>query len=98
MTSIKRNGRNLFLVTCVQSLPGAEKTEIVPTPDEDLGAGPEVPPSEDADTIEAFRVLAGDEDTEHLKTLLRRIEEKMETDLAPVLLAPDSDKAHRAAS
>ncbi|CAM6094776.1 unnamed protein product [Calypogeia fissa] len=79
-----------------ETLPVPEKTDIGATSDDATIIGAEIPPSEDADTIDAFRILVGDEDTEQLKNLLKRIEEK-ESELTPVFLAPDSDKAHRAA-
>lgn len=60
---------------------------------------PEVPVVEDANHLEAFKALVGEEDAMQLEGLLAKIAENKELkDLAPILLAPDSDKAHRAAS
>ncbi|KAG6547822.1 hypothetical protein Mapa_010639 [Marchantia paleacea] len=59
---------------------------------------PEKPVVEDANHVEAFKALVGEEDASQLEGLLAKIAENKELkDLAPILLAPDSDKAHRAA-
>jgi hypothetical protein len=83
-----------MFLSYIQNAPAAEMTENGTS---DTTA-PEVPPSENAEAIAAFGALVGIEDTEQLLTLLRRIEAKEENVTDPVLLAPDSDKAHRAAS
>jgi tRNA pseudouridine13 synthase len=48
--------------------------------------------------IEAFKALAGESNTELLEKLLAGIVGGNSEAVSPVLLSPDSDKSHRAAS
>ncbi|KAG8068084.1 hypothetical protein GUJ93_ZPchr0005g16303 [Zizania palustris] len=67
--------------------------ECVDVKEEDKAA-----PSADADhsqALESFRALCGDADCDALKGLLERVSGGGESDVSPVILSPDADKAHR---
>lgn len=58
-------------------------------------------PSADADhslALESFRLLCGDTDCNALKGLLERASAGGDSDVMPVILSPDADKAHRSVS
>ena len=58
-------------------------------------------PSADADhsqALESFRALCGDADCEALRGLLERAAAGGDSDVSPVILSPDADKAHRSVS
>ncbi|XP_072952200.1 multisubstrate pseudouridine synthase 7 [Typha angustifolia] len=46
--------------------------------------------------LESFQSLCGDVDAQALKGILEKISSGMESDIAPIILSPDSDKSHRA--
>jgi len=55
-------------------------------------------PSAEADhsqALESFRSLCGDADCNALKGLLERVSAGGDSDVSPVILSPDADKAHR---
>jgi tRNA pseudouridine13 synthase len=57
--------------------------------------------SADADhtkALESFRVLCGDADCDALRGLLERMSAGSDSDVSPVILLPDADKAHRSVS
>lgn len=51
-----------------------------------------------ASEIELFRSLAGDSDAECLKVLIDQVASGVQGDISPVVLSPNSDKAHRTVS
>jgi tRNA pseudouridine13 synthase len=58
-------------------------------------------PSADSDhsqALESFRVLCGDADCDALRGLLERMSAGGDSDVSPVILSPDADKAHRSVS
>ncbi|XP_066364846.1 multisubstrate pseudouridine synthase 7-like isoform X1 [Miscanthus floridulus] len=68
-------------------------TECVDVNEEDKAA-----PSAEADhsqALESFRSLCGDADCNALKGLLERVSAGGDSDVSPVILSPDADKAHR---
>ncbi|KAG2618263.1 multisubstrate pseudouridine synthase 7-like [Panicum virgatum] len=68
-------------------------TECVDVKEEEKAA-----PSADADhsqALESFRALCGDADCEALRGLLERAAAGGDSDVSPVILSPDADKAHR---
>ncbi|XP_066362055.1 uncharacterized protein [Miscanthus floridulus] len=68
-------------------------TECVDVNEEDKAA-----PSAEADhsqALESFRSLCGDADCNALKSLLERVSAGGDSDVSPVILSPDADKAHR---
>ncbi|XP_050225541.1 multisubstrate pseudouridine synthase 7 [Mercurialis annua] len=50
-----------------------------------------------ADEIEAFRLIAGDDDTQRLEAFITEFNEDNSKNMSPIVLSPDSDKAHRTA-
>ena len=48
--------------------------------------------------IESFRELAGDSDTERLDAFISQVNSGSEDGVSPIVLSPDSDKAHRTVS
>ena len=77
------------------SLPNAE-LQCVDVNEEDKAA-----PSAEADhsqALESFRSLCGDADCNALKSLLERVSAGGDSDVSPVILSPDADKAHRSVS
>ncbi|XP_062231827.1 multisubstrate pseudouridine synthase 7-like isoform X2 [Phragmites australis] len=68
-------------------------TECVDVTEEEKAA-----PSTDADhsqALESFRALCGDVDYDAVKGLLERSAAGGDSDVSPVILSPDADKAHR---
>ncbi|KAK3135128.1 hypothetical protein QOZ80_5BG0414940 [Eleusine coracana subsp. coracana] len=70
----------------------------LPTECVDVTEAEKAAPSADADhsqTLESFRVLCGDADCNALRGLLERMSAGGDSDVSPVILSPDADKAHR---
>ncbi|CAL4908998.1 unnamed protein product [Urochloa decumbens] len=68
-------------------------TECVDVKEEEKAA-----PAADADhsqALESFRALCGDADCDALRGLLERVAAGGDSDVSPVILSPDADKAHR---
>ncbi|KAF0919142.1 hypothetical protein E2562_028444 [Oryza meyeriana var. granulata] len=50
---------------------------------------------DEAQALESFRLLCGDTDCESLRGFLERVSEGGDSDVSPIILSADADKAHR---
>jgi hypothetical protein len=72
------------------AVPFADSQGVDAEEEEEADPDPDRPHS-----LETFRLLCGDADADALKGFLSRVSEDDNSNVSPIILSPDADKAHR---